>query len=335
MKHFFVLVSAIFGIVTGAAAQDTLYSATPKDNYFHNFWPQELKPGDTIRRTGIAYNSCNSGSWEGTNFIAPDSLTIYGIAVGVMLEDNPNIYPDTTILQAYIALNAIDQTPMGKIRVGEDLFLYGSTPPDYYWNFGFEHPFPSYYYNPTPMYELYYNEPITVYDSFLLGGCETLHQSPSNRFVLPGWLNTQHPFSQSQVWVGFVPQGTATEGWETTPGHWSYTHQGRIYLIFPILTPNPDSTFYEPNDSTQTSLQQVLWERHVSVKPNPAKDMVSVLSSVGMEKIEVFGMTGNRVMMHEASGFSAKIDVATLPRGTYIVHIHTPMGITSRKLLLN
>ena len=76
------------------------------------------------------------------------------------------------------------------------------------------------------------------------------------------------------------------------------------------------------------------WERYVAVQPNPATDKATVLSSVGLTQVEVFDMAGNRVLRQEVSGLSAKVDVAALPRGTYIVRIHTPMGTTSRKLLL-
>ncbi|MBR4506373.1 MAG: T9SS type A sorting domain-containing protein [Bacteroidales bacterium] len=103
-------------------------------------------------------------------------------------------------------------------------------------------------------------------------------------------------------------------------------------MIFPILTPNPDSSFYEPDDST--SVQMAAWERYVSVQPNPATDKAKVLSSAGLTQVEVFDMAGNRVLTNEASGLSAKLDVGTLPRGTYIVRIHTPLGVTSRKLVV-
>ncbi len=73
-------------------------------------------------------------------------------------------------------------------------------------------------------------------------------------------------------------------------------------------------------------------ESSVFVYPNPATNEAMVLSSFGINEVEVFDMAGSCVLRQEASGLSAKLDVKALPRGTYIVRIHTPMGVTARKL---
>ncbi|MBR4506822.1 MAG: T9SS type A sorting domain-containing protein [Bacteroidales bacterium] len=132
-------------------------------------------------------------------------------------------------------------------------------------------------------------------------------------------------------WPPFVPPFPAPwiidDGWQE--------HEGRAWQwLFPILTPNPDTNNYVPDDSTQTDVQLAAWERYVAVQPNPATDKATVLSSVGLKGVEVFDMSGNRVLRLEASGLSAKLDVGTLPRGTYIVRVQTPIGTTARKLLL-
>ncbi len=72
----------------------------------------------------------------------------------------------------------------------------------------------------------------------------------------------------------------------------------------------------------------------ITLTPNPAGGTVTVRSAERMTEIEVLDIVGNKMMVQKASGLTAKLDVATLPRGTYIVRIHTPMGIASRKLLL-
>ena len=72
----------------------------------------------------------------------------------------------------------------------------------------------------------------------------------------------------------------------------------------------------------------------ISISPNPASGTVIVRSAERMTDIEVLDIVGNTMMVHKASGLTAKLDVGTLPRGTYIVRIHTPMGTASRKLLL-
>jgi hypothetical protein len=351
MKKTFFFAAALLCVTIEAAAQDTLCSTQPKGNYFANFWPEELMPGDTLFDGGFAFRFTFCGEWDGVSFIAEDSLKIYGIAINANVQGNYN--PDTLFHLAYLTLQTVDQTPTGKQVVGDDLILFGETPPTYYWYTGFyRDAYPRGFHPPKPMYELYYKHPITVCDSFLLGGSQTVpvdtvmesggswyYRARSNKFALGGWWRDPEPLPVFQWWVSYMPQAAVPEGWEgdweTLPGGWiSSSFPKTIYMIFPILTPNPDTTHYVPDDSTQTGMPLAAWERYVAVQPNPATDKATVLSSVGLTQVEVFDMAGNRVLRQEVSGLSAKVDVAALPRGTYIVRIHTPMGTTSRKLLL-
>ena len=75
-------------------------------------------------------------------------------------------------------------------------------------------------------------------------------------------------------------------------------------------------------------------QQGIILTPNPASGTVTVRSAERMTEIEVLDIVGNKMMTHKASGLTTKLDVATLPRGTYIVRIHTPMGTASRKLIL-
>ena len=72
----------------------------------------------------------------------------------------------------------------------------------------------------------------------------------------------------------------------------------------------------------------------MSLQPNPATDEATVLSSFGIDEVEMYDMGGASVLRQQASGLEARLDVKALPRGTYIVRIHTPRGVTARKLIL-
>ena len=352
MKKIILMLVALLFMSTIVAAQDTLNSPQPKENYFADFWPEELKAGDTLFVTGFGFRDFPS-DWDGVAFTTTDSLTIYGIAIGAIR--NGNIDPDTLSHLAYLTLQAIDQTTSGKNVVGENLVLSGGQPPTYYWNTGFyRETYPIGYHPPRPMYELYYKQPITVYDSFLLGGFETIPHDIetysrggtqytryiplTNQFYLDGWARLSPPLPVNQLWVSYIAQATVPDGlegdWQSIPGHWEYFQKPYypVYLLFPILTPNPDSSFYEPDDST--SVQHAAWEHYASLQPNPTTDKATVLSSVGLTQVEVFDMAGNRLLLQEATGLSTKLDLSKLPGGTYIVRIHTPLGVTSRKLVV-
>ncbi|MBR0169237.1 MAG: T9SS type A sorting domain-containing protein, partial [Bacteroidales bacterium] len=77
-----------------------------------------------------------------------------------------------------------------------------------------------------------------------------------------------------------------------------------------------------------------LLERYVSVMPNPATERVQVLSSFGLSRVEVFNAAGRKVMDLKAEGMKATLDVSKLPSGAYLLRIHTPQGVTTKKLVV-
>ena len=103
-------------------------------------------------------------------------------------------------------------------------------------------------------------------------------------------------------------------------------------LIFPILTPNPDTT--GTGGDTLAVTQADMVGRYVSVQPNPAVDEARVLSSFGLERIEAYNAEGRLVFKQETTGLEATLDVKGWPRGTYLLSIQTPMGPVTKKLLV-
>ena len=77
--------------------------------------------------------------------------------------------------------------------------------------------------------------------------------------------------------------------------------------------------------------------RFTLVKPNPAAESVKVVSSVGMSRVEVFGMAGKRIFnCAVASGeMAVTLDVGRWPAGTYLVRIHTPIGTATKRLTVS
>lgn len=339
MKYPVIFFAFLLYIATGAIAQDTIYSTQPKDNYFAPFWPDSLGKKDNLCNSGLTFRESKDW-WSGIGLYTSDSIKIKGLAF--CMGSQGHFSPDTMFKYAYLTLQTIDQTPTGKHVVGEDLIIHGDQAPAYYWEQGLTFLYPAGInpYPPRPMYELYYEHPITVYDSFMIGGWEyipadtgtNLYGQPcyyhlSNEFVIEALMLYGETFSNTPDWVYFTPQGTAMDGWETLPGKWWYINEGDVYMFFPILSSPSD-------DSTQTTVQTAPWERYVSLQPNPATDKATVLSSFGLTEVEVIDIAGNHVLRQEASGLSAKLDVSALPRGTYIVRIHTPLGTATRRLLV-
>ena len=89
-------------------------------------------------------------------------------------------------------------------------------------------------------------------------------------------------------------------------------------------------------DTTQT--QGIRWlgnlDRFTRIMPNPAHDVVNVLSSYRLESVAVYDLTGRQLLEQPADGISTVVDVSALPRGTYIMAIRTQQGVATKKLLV-
>ena len=74
--------------------------------------------------------------------------------------------------------------------------------------------------------------------------------------------------------------------------------------------------------------------RFVHLMPNPARDVVSVLSSYRMSRVVLYDLNGRTVLEQEADGITAVLDVSGLASGTYIAAIYLPHGVLTKKLVV-
>ena len=74
--------------------------------------------------------------------------------------------------------------------------------------------------------------------------------------------------------------------------------------------------------------------RFIRLMPNPARDVVSVVSSYRMSRVVVYSLDGRAVAEQEADGITATVDVSGLASGTYIAAIYLPHGVVTKKLVV-
>ena len=72
----------------------------------------------------------------------------------------------------------------------------------------------------------------------------------------------------------------------------------------------------------------------VGMQPNPASGKVAVMSSYGIERVEVYDARGVRVYEQAASGTATGFDVSGWAKGAYAVMIYTPAGVATRRLVV-
>lgn len=92
--------------------------------------------------------------------------------------------------------------------------------------------------------------------------------------------------------------------------------------------------FFVPSDTTQQQDIADIVSRNTHVVPNPAKDVVSVISSFRISSIEVWTIDGRLAVRHDVDGLSSTMDISSLPKGSYILRILTNNGFSYKKLVV-
>ncbi|MBQ3950192.1 MAG: T9SS type A sorting domain-containing protein [Bacteroidales bacterium] len=95
--------------------------------------------------------------------------------------------------------------------------------------------------------------------------------------------------------------------------------------------------FYIPGKASQgTEDIQSTLDRFTILMPNPASDIVTVLSSFTILSIDIFTLNGQSVAHQgKINAITTAFPLDNLPKGTYIVRIVTPHGTSHKKLVIN
>ena len=368
MKKTVLLITALL-VISGATAQDTLVSAYPKSTYFYDAWIDS--GGMTLANfpTGeyLTAKYCDAG--KDTLHVYGIAASL-GITNDWLVRDRDNheeVYDYLCLYKrAADTLQAVSDSLLVHMYDTPVSYYFLLNQPLYYSNPS-NRPYPFYerfFDTPVAMTDSFYVgltnrswEPemvVSEVDSGLYAG----------RLCHPAVLLNAY------AWPGqFPPVKVMLAGYmihHTAPGIYDYTLRWRFYdltnpmqslpgigypLIFPILTP-PDTTPDNPIDTTTIDTTHIdtthidtthvdtvginvrLLERYTGLQPNPAAERVQVLSSFGLQHIEVFNAAGTKVQEQKATGYSATLDIRALPAGPYLVRITTPRGTVTKKLLV-
>ena len=81
---------------------------------------------------------------------------------------------------------------------------------------------------------------------------------------------------------------------------------------------------------SSTGIDNIL-ANQLQIFPNPTKDEIFIKSDLPIEKVEIYSLTG--IPLLSENNFTEKISVFTLPRGVYVLKVHTDKGLIISKLL--
>ncbi len=329
---------AAFGVTV--MAQDTIATDTLKSSYFHNRWFDQ----DTLLLSQNGYVSFHFSELAFA-YHTDDTMKVYGVAISSSLDTNiyGNTWLDTTLDKVYRTVRLY--VPEGdSLRMLAERQLYiKDAEVAYYMAMNKRDLFmPDSTLKPFPVYELFFDSPVAVKDTFYIG-----FNYETNCKYLDPTLGRVFNYKYTMTINGFLQSGrkdTVTRAQRRTEespnydqGTWKIMTRiapQTIVFLYAITEPDDGTGGGSGSDTTLTITASDAAARYVSVQPNPAVDEARVLSSLGLERIEAYNAGGQKVYEGKAEGLEATLDVKGWPRGTYLLRITTPMGTVTKKLLV-
>jgi hypothetical protein len=89
--------------------------------------------------------------------------------------------------------------------------------------------------------------------------------------------------------------------------------------------------FYNIIEEDATGIEDVSMQ-NISLYPNPAKDDLFISSDSPIEKIEIYNLSGLRILAE--ANFAKKIDVSHLANGIYFVRIYSESAVVTQKIIV-
>ncbi len=365
MKKNIFIVALLLLALGSAQAQDTLVTRTPKSTYF--CYPEYHMDSTWFLQASRYGFTPYGGAGKYFCFENGEEVNIYGIAAAMAtfdLEGTLQNYPDSSSYYGYleqmadtVAEAAYEHWGIYK-HVGDSLVLVSpqlkinikTSPVAYYLDMGtYGTLVPLLHKQYISMYEMYFNEPQPVRDSFYLYMTNhNCYEYPKDGIYYSTWpifwmvvgamvgespINAESiRFNEPHV-VRFRSSITGELYW-----YFDYWPSHYMYLVYPILEPDSNGYFcedspVEPGGDTLSVQEAMLWKSTV-VLPNPARGTARVVSGVGLTQVEAYDAAGSRMGTWQASGNETRLDVSAWPEGTYLLRLTTPLGQVTKKLIV-
>ena len=272
----------------------------------------------------------------------PDTRIIYGVAVILLSREHPRMYEiedaSTIDIELYKVTEGESDIHLIKKMTG---YLYPGKKPDKILQYQ-----PLFHYRTEhgdideyctdPMYEFYFDEPVSVTGTFLATASISSDYTGFIWYTIGRTEVTGYEAyisKKDQKLIGFECRSEESPYWiycDTTglPApdiDLEGLKSKRVQWIFPILV--PEGTTAVPTVEGGEPFEVLL-------TPNPATEQATAATEAGIRSIEVVDMAGRIVVRHSypALPHNVTFDVKALPRGIYAVRVDTPQGIATKKL---
>ena len=343
MKKIALAMAFVVAFSVTVMAQDTIATDTLKSSYFHNRWFDQ----DTLLLSQNGYVSFHFSELAFA-YHTDDTMKVYGVAISSSLDTNiyGNTWLDTTLDKVYRTVRLYVPEGDSLRMLAERQFYIKDAEVAYYMAMNKRDLFmPDSTLKPFPVYELFFDSPVAVKDTFYIGfnfetNCRyhdpTLGRVFNYKYtmtlngLLPAWVAGRRD-------TVTIAQRRTEESPNYDQGTWLIRTRiapQTIVFLYAITEPDDGTGGGSGSDTTLTITASDAAARYVSVQPNPAVDEARVLSSLGLRGIEAYNAGGQKVYEGKAKGLEATLDVKGWPRGTYLLRITTPLGTVTKKLLV-
>lgn len=120
--------------------------------------------------------------------------------------------------------------------------------------------------------------------------------------------------------ASYSPAQDGSWGWYSVKSSWQFNDNLTAY-IYPVL-------------DIESSISEVELNKLSTVFPNPAKDMVTVASSIAIQQLDIYNTLGQCVYSTKANANQISVYTADFAKGNYIVKMQTKAGVATKKLVV-
>lgn len=115
----------------------------------------------------------------------------------------------------------------------------------------------------------------------------------------------------------------------------------RYYINAGLSNPEPGNARYlkvtnsfTKQDVWLATQSEQLKQPALRLAPNPASDFIQITHQEVLQEIRIYNLQGQLLIKHQPRQFSYRLDVRQLETGLYLLHLITPTGQHSQKILI-
>ncbi|MCX6280709.1 MAG: T9SS type A sorting domain-containing protein, partial [Bacteroidetes bacterium] len=75
-------------------------------------------------------------------------------------------------------------------------------------------------------------------------------------------------------------------------------------------------------------------QSNIKVYPNPVKDMMTIETGSGIQKVQIYNITGQLLITEQTNGKTVTVNTSSLKAGVYFLKVTTDSGSFDKKIVV-